>query len=100
MLAASSEAPNDKRYEPTARGSVITRMNSLKSIEPAISTSAASGSNTSALKKKVVKPNVSPKPGSTLGWRKLLTVRRPIHNQHWPAWSAYLRVESTVGPAD
>src|SRR5262245_12652921 len=37
-----------------------------------LSTSAASGSSTIAPRKKVAKPSVRPKPGSTLGWRKLL----------------------------
>jgi hypothetical protein len=36
-------------------------------MEPALLTSAASGMSTMALRKKVVKPKVSPKPGSTLG---------------------------------
>src|SRR5947208_15284419 len=36
-------------------------------MDPAIRTSAASGINTMVLRKNVVKPNVSPNPGRTLG---------------------------------
>ncbi len=45
----------------------MTSKNSLHDSFAAMRTSAASGSSTTALRKKVVKPNVSPKPGSTLG---------------------------------
>src|SRR5579864_2298231 len=76
MQAASSEAPKDRRYEPRARGLRITRTNSLQCMEATISTRAASGISTIALKKKVVNPKVSPKPGSTLGWRIAAMIRR------------------------
>ena len=75
-MAASSEAPNDSRYEPSARGLRTMCTKSLQSIEPAISTRAASGSSTRVLRKNVVKPNVRPKPGSTLGWRSGRAPRR------------------------
>src|SRR5579862_7441031 len=42
-------------------------MNSSQCEDPAMLTSAASGISTIALRKNVVKPNVRPKPGSTLG---------------------------------
>src|SRR3954447_11690200 len=67
MLAARNEAPNDSRYEPSARGLNTTRTKSCQVEEAAMRTSAASGINTMALRKKVVKPKVRPKPGSTLG---------------------------------
>ena len=41
-------------------------------MEAAMSTSAARGISTSALRKNVVKPNVRPNPGSTFGWRKAI----------------------------
>ena len=57
-------------------GSSTTCTKSLQCIEAAASTSAASGSSTMALRKKVVKPKVSPKPGRTLGLRKLMAAPR------------------------
>src|SRR5207247_2043276 len=75
MAAARKEAPKDRRYEPSARGLKTTCTKSLQCMEAAASASAASGSSTMALRKKVVKPKVSPKPGRTLGWRKLMENR-------------------------
>ena len=73
MEAASNEAPNDRRYDPTARGLSTTCTKSLQCIEAVMSTRAASGSSTIALRKKVVNPKVNSNPGSTLGCRKLMT---------------------------
>src|SRR5215469_1742789 len=75
MAAARSDAPKERRYEPSARGLDTTRTKSLQCIEAADSTNAASGSSTMAERKKVVKPKVSPKPGRTLGLRKLMRGR-------------------------
>src|SRR5882724_8083226 len=65
--AARNDAPNDSRYDPIARGLNTTRTKSCQVMDAAMSTSAASGINTTALRKNVVNPNVNPKPGSTLG---------------------------------
>src|SRR5690348_849356 len=78
MLAARKEAPKDSRYEPSARALETTCRNSLQDIEAAMKTSAASGSSTSALRKNVVNPNVSPNPGRTLGWRIAVSGRATL----------------------
>src|SRR5258707_13357699 len=67
MDAARNDAPNDSRYDPSARGLNTTRTKSCQVMDAVMSTSAARGINTTALRKNVVKPNVNPKPGSTLG---------------------------------
>src|SRR5579871_5705544 len=67
MLAARIEAPNDNRYDPSARGLSTTCRNSPQCIDAVISTSAARGISTMLHRKKVVKPKVNPKPGRTLG---------------------------------
>ncbi len=75
MEAARNEAPKDSLYDPIARGLNTTCRKSLQCIEVVTSTSAASGIRTIALRKNVVKPKVSPNPGSTLGCRKLTMSR-------------------------
>src|SRR5882672_9522698 len=70
MPAAMSEAPKVSRYEAIARGSSSVSQKRCHSMPIALSTRAASGKSTIALRKKVVKPTVRPKPGMTLGCRK------------------------------
>src|SRR5690349_4195115 len=61
-----------------------------------------------ALRKNVVKPKVSPNPGSTLGLRKLMAgapSRRAVHDQHRPAAAVEERREALgealeIGAAD
>src|SRR5882724_1490505 len=65
--AARNDAPNDSRYDPIARALNTTRTKSCQVMEAAMSTRAASGINTTALRKNVVKPKVNPNPGRTLG---------------------------------
>src|SRR5882724_10535099 len=97
--AARNDAPNDSRYDPIARALNTTRTKSCQVMEAAMSTSAASGINTTALRKKVVNPKVNPNPGSTLGC--LMAAMRyfsatghtqtggafmlPVHDEHRPA---------------
>src|ERR1043165_5701439 len=94
-------APNESRYEATARALVITSTKRAKSMPPAFSISADSGSSTIAHRKKVVNPSVIPKPGITFGSRRpaffmksgscrvLGAARadfgRPVHDEHRPA---------------
>ncbi len=67
--AATSDAPNDNRYDASARGLAMTSTKRDQSMPAALSTSADSGSSTMAHRKNVVKPSVIPKPGMTLGSR-------------------------------
>ena len=98
MLAATSEAPNDSRYDASARGLVITSTKRDQSMPAALSTSAASGISTMAHRKNVVNPSVIPKPGMTLGsrWptlhaaisgsrRAARDLGRPVDDEHRPA---------------
>ena len=97
-LAATSEAPNDSRYDASARGLVMTSTKRDQSMPAALSTSAASGSSTMAHRKNVVNPSVIPNPGMTLGSRwptffmrpisgvaRSADLRRPIDDEHRPA---------------
>src|ERR1700730_6245464 len=65
--AARNDAPNDSRYDPIARALNTTCTKSCQVMDAAMSTSAANGINTTALRKNVVNPKVNPNPGSTLG---------------------------------
>src|SRR6266702_7289951 len=101
MDAARNDAPNDSRYDPIARALNTTRTKSCQVMDAAMSTSAASGINTTALRKKVVNPKVSPNPGRTLGC--LIAMRHtlsdsafmlPMHYEHRPAAFGKQRAES------
>ncbi len=78
--AARKEAPNDRRYDPMALGLNTRRTKSCQVIEVAMSTRAASGISTMAHRKNVVNPNVSPKPGNTLGCLRLTGSTRPARD--------------------
>src|ERR1700730_14672094 len=99
--AARNDAPNDSRYDPIARALNTTCTKSCQVMDAAMSTSAASGSNTTALRKNVVKPNVNPKPGRTLGC--LIGMGHtlsgsdfalPVHDEHRPAAFGKQRAEA------
>ena len=79
-LAATSEAPKDRRYDASARGLAITSTKRDQSMPAVLSTIADSGSNTMADRKNVVNPSVIPKPGMTLGsrWPAFLMPRFPM----------------------
>src|SRR5512137_2348329 len=67
-----------------ARGSNTVSTKSLHVIDVVRNTSAASGSSTSALRKNVVKPSVSPKPGRMLGWRNQEEAISTVHGGFGP----------------
>ena len=88
IAAASAAAPKDSRYEATARSSMSISNSCAGGMPSARITIAASGSRMIALRKNVVKPNVSPKPGSGLGATMrppaMLSPSRPVRARSAP----------------
>ncbi len=72
--AARNEAPNVRRYDASARGSVAMRQNSSSGRLPARMISAAIGISTMNVRNNPAKPRVRPNPGSTLGLTQPLAV--------------------------
>src|SRR4029450_4599423 len=63
--AAAKEAPNESRYEASARGESTAPKNSARPSDADFTNRPASGISTSRLRYVKVKPSVRPKPGST-----------------------------------
>src|SRR6185437_13618938 len=74
--AAINAPPNESWYAANARGLATASRSWCSGVEAASSTSAASGSSTTALRKNVVNPSVSPNPGRTVGCPSLMVRSR------------------------
>src|SRR3954454_16303488 len=82
-VAASREAPKLRRNDAITRRSSSTCRKSCQPMLAVFITSAVNGIKTSAHRKNVEKPNVSPKPGRIEGCRKVdaIRIRLRWHNE-------------------